>query len=75
MASPAPIPAPACDVKLRLLEEFTKAVRNLNRIHSARLRAVMNGDSFRFEEEFAEALERREKAKYAVLAHQMAHGC
>lgn len=47
----------------------------MNRIHAAQLRAVMNGDGFQFQDELADALERKENAKYAVLAHQQEHGC
>jgi hypothetical protein len=40
---------------------FTKAVADLNRIRSAQLAAVLNGDGFQFQKEFAEALDRKEK--------------
>jgi hypothetical protein len=47
----------------------------MNRIHSAQVAAVLNGEGFLFQEEFAAALDRKEAAKYAVLAHQQQHGC
>jgi hypothetical protein len=69
------VPIFACAEKWRLLRAFTKAVSDMNRIHSAQLAAVLNGDGFPFEEEFAEALARKENAKYAVMVHQQEHGC
>lgn len=75
MAAPAPIPALACSEKRRLLQEFARAVRAMNRIHAAQLRAVLSGDGFQFQDELADALERKENAKYAVLVHQQEHGC
>jgi hypothetical protein len=69
------LPIVACAEKWRLLKAFTKAVSDLNRIHSAQMAAVLNGEGFQFQEEFEEALGRKEKAKYAVLAHQEEHGC
>ena len=75
LAAPNLIPGIACSEKRRLLQAFAKAVSDLNRIHSAQLAAVLSGDGFQFQEEFIEALDRKESAKYAVLARQDAHGC
>jgi len=44
-------------------------------MNSAQVAAVMNGDGFLFNEQIAEATERKERAKYAILAHQDEHGC
>jgi hypothetical protein len=54
---------------------YVAAASDLNRIHSAQLAAVLNDEGFLFQAEFAEALERKERAKYAVLAHREQHGC
>ena len=72
---PAPVQARACTQMRRLLRAFTKAVSDLNRIHSAELRALMNGEDVHFQDEFAEASARKEGAKHAVLAHRQKHGC
>jgi hypothetical protein len=37
--------------------------------------AVCNGEDFPFGEEIAAASERKDRAKYAIIAHQQAHGC
>jgi hypothetical protein len=64
----------ACSKKRELLQEFAKAVSEVNRIHSAQLRAVLNDEGFRFQEELDKATTQRESAKYAVLEHQREHG-
>jgi hypothetical protein len=69
------LPIIACAEKWRLLRVFAKAVSDMNRIHSAQVAAVLNDEGFHFEQEFAEALARKENAKYAVLTHQQQHGC
>jgi hypothetical protein len=68
-------PIIACAEKWRLLRVFTKAVSDMNRIHSAQVAALLNGEGFLFQEEFEEALGRKETAKYAVMVHQQEHGC
>jgi len=72
LGSPVPI---GCIEKWRLLRAFAKAVSDYNRMNSAQLAAVLNGEDFPFEEEIVAAADRKEQAKYAVLAHQMEHGC
>jgi len=74
MASKSPTPI-HCIEKQRLLEDYTAAVSEFNRMHSAQLAAVRKGEDFPFEEQIARAAERRENAKYAILAHQEKHGC
>jgi hypothetical protein len=64
-----------CLQKEKLLKEFARAVSEYNRMHTAQLAAVLNGEDFPFEQEIALANERREQAKYAILAHREAHGC
>jgi hypothetical protein len=73
VACPAPIIA--CREKQQLLMAYVAAASDLNRIHSAQLAAVLNDEGFLFQAEFAEALERKERAKYAVLTHREQHGC
>jgi hypothetical protein len=65
----------ACIEKRRLLKTFADAVSEYNRIQSAQVAAVMNGDGFQFQDELAVAEARRENAKYAVLLHEEEHGC
>jgi hypothetical protein len=44
-------------------------------MNSAQVAAVRNGEDFLFREEIALAAARKEQAKYAVIAHQIEHGC
>jgi hypothetical protein len=64
-----------CIEKERLMSEYAAAVSECNRMHSAQIAAVKRGEDFPFEEQIAKAAERRENAKYAILAHQQEHGC
>ena len=66
---------PACIEKERLMRDFSQAVAELNRMQSAQLAAVLNGEDFPFENELADAQRRKENTKYAILAHRQAHGC
>jgi hypothetical protein len=72
LASPSPL---ACSEKHRLLREFALAVSEYNRMNSAQVAAVLRGEDFPFSEQIAEAAERKNAAKYAVLEHQSQHGC
>jgi len=54
---------------------FSHAVSDYNRMHSAETLAVMHGLGFRFTEEIVEARARMEELKYAIIAHEEAHGC
>ena len=72
MAAPTPI---ACAEKQRLLQAFTDAVSDCHRMQSAQLEVLLREDRFDFEIEIAKAAQRRELAKYAVIAHQQEHGC
>jgi len=73
MAS-APTPV-VCFDKERLLREFAAAVSDYHRVQSAQVAAVKKGEDFPFELELAKAAQRRENAKYAIIAHQEQHGC
>jgi hypothetical protein len=44
-------------------------------MQSAQLAAVRKGKDFPYEAELAEALRRKENAKYAILAYREQHGC
>jgi hypothetical protein len=70
----APVPI-ACIERHRLLLAFAHAVSEYNRMNSAQALAVMRGDGFRFTEQSAEARARMEELKYAIIAHEEAHGC
>ena len=72
MAAPMPI---ACIEKQRLLRQFTDALSDYHRMQSAKLEVLLRGDRFDFDAEIAKAAQRREQAKYAVIAHQQEHGC
>jgi hypothetical protein len=73
--APAPGSNFACIELRRLQQEFADAVSEHHRIQSAQVAAVMNGEVCPFEKELAEALTRKENAKYAIIAHQEKHGC
>ena len=72
MAAACPI---LCFEKEKLLREFAKAVHDHHKIATAQMNAIINGDGFQFEEELVRAAEDRERAKYAIMAHQLKHGC
>ena len=72
MAAPSPI---SCIEKRRLMDEFQRAVSHHNRMQVSQVAAVIRGEDFPFEREIAEAAERRDNAKYAIIAHQKDHGC
>ena len=64
-----------CIEKRRLLQEYTNAVSDCNRLQSAQVLAVKRGECFTFEEEIAKASQRREHAKYTIIDHAEKHGC
>src|ERR1051325_6637115 len=64
-----------CMERERLRIAFVAAVSELNRIQTEQVAALSNGELFPFEEGIATALQRRENAKYALIAHQEQHGC
>ena len=72
--SPAPL---FCGEKYRLLDDFLRAVRELNRLHTEQTHAVIRGDRdfTRFDILIYAAQERKESAKYAWFAHVENHGC
>lgn len=61
--------------KKAVVTSLYQRVSDMNRIHSAQVAAVLKGEGLLFQEEFAAAFERKEAAKYAVVAHRQQHGC
>jgi hypothetical protein len=66
-----------CEEKYRLLDDFLRAVRQLNSLHTEQTQAVIRGDRdfTRFDILIYAAQERKESAKYAWFAHVENHGC
>ncbi len=66
-----------CEEKHRLLDDFLDAVHELSLLQSAQTRSVIRGepDFLRFDLPLHFALEKKEKAKYAWIAHVEEHGC
>ena len=66
-----------CEEKYRLLDEFLDAVHELNTLQAAQTRSVIRGESdfLRFDVPLYLALERKDQAKYAWIAHVEEHGC
>ena len=64
-----------CFEKQKLIKEFEHAVSELHRMQTAQVAAVRNGEDFPFQEQIAEATERKDRARYAIIAHQQVHGC
>ena len=64
-----------CPLKQRLIAAFTSAVSDYNLLQAAQIDALLKGQGFAHEEDLAWARDRRDRAKYAILAHQDTHGC
>jgi hypothetical protein len=66
-----------CEVKKRLLDEFLKAIREVTLLLSQQSEAVIEWDSefSRFDVPLHLAQEKREAAKYELIAHIEAHHC
>jgi hypothetical protein len=66
-----------CGIKQRLVDAFTDAVREINVIENQQIQAVLEGDSdfSRFDLLLHYALEKKDTAKYAWIAHVESHGC
>jgi hypothetical protein len=50
-------------------------VRFWDRLQTERIKALLRGEGFLLETEIAQGMERRERTKYAVIEHQLRHGC
>jgi hypothetical protein len=72
MASPNPV---SCIVKQRLFDSYIAAVAEVHRISSAQILALRNGEGLPFDVQLAKALEWRENAEFAMIAHSEQHGC
>ena len=66
-----------CEDKKRLLDEFLKAIREVTLLLSEQAEAVIEWDPrfSRFDVLLHLAHEKKEAAKYALLAHIEAHHC
>ena len=66
-----------CAHKYDLLSRFVAAVKELSELHRQQTRAVIDGDPnfTRFEALLHHATQRKDLAKYALMAHADAHGC
>ena len=64
-----------CIEKQKLLRTFEWAVSEYNRMNTAQVVAMKNGDGPMFTEQIAAFGLRMDRAKYAVLKHQEEHGC
>jgi len=62
-------------VKKDLLDSYIAAVAEVNRISSAQMFALQNGEGLQFEAQLAKAVEWRENAKFAMIARRAQHGC
>jgi hypothetical protein len=54
---------------------FTAAVQECNRLQTEQIKGLLRGEGFLLETEIAQAMERRERTKYAAMEHQLRHGC
>jgi hypothetical protein len=64
-----------CLEKVKLIKAYEWCVSEYNRMNSAQVVALRNGDGFIFSEQIAEAGLLKERAKYAILKHEEEHGC
>jgi hypothetical protein len=64
-----------CPQRQHLLEQFVIAAQEQIDLQNAQLNAFIHGEGFPLEPEIADARERRDQTKYAVLAHEELHGC
>jgi len=66
-----------CSERVRYMEEFLQAIRELGTLHTEQARAVIQGDPefCRFDLLIHMANERKDHAKYAWLFHVEDHHC
>jgi hypothetical protein len=66
-----------CAEKNRLLEDFLEAIHEMNAIQSQQTQAVIEGDCdfVRFDVLLHLAQNKKERAKYAWIAHVQEHHC
>jgi hypothetical protein len=61
--------------KQELIREFEEAVSELHRMQSAQVLAVWKGEDRMFQDQIDSAIDRKDRAKHAIIAHQHLHGC
>jgi len=66
-----------CEVKKRLLDEFSKAITEVTILLGQQSQALIDGDSefSRFDLLLHLAQEKKDVAKYALIAHIESHHC
>ena len=66
-----------CEERYRLMDDFLDAVRELNILNTQQTHAVIAGDPdfARFDIPIHMVLERKDSAKYALIAHIEHHRC
>jgi hypothetical protein len=66
-----------CSERVRYMEDFLQAIRELGTLHSEQAKAVIESDPefSRFDLLIHMANERKDHAKYALLLHVQEHGC
>ena len=64
-----------CRDRREFVEAFMRAVRELGRLHAARLKATADGQIPPTDAELDLARERKETAKAALTAHILVHRC
>ena len=66
-----------CEEKQRLIGVFVDSSHDFMELHNQQTQAVIDGDSdfARFDDLIHMARERKDKAKYALIAHLEEHSC
>ena len=66
-----------CEEKQRLIGEFVAASRELTELQAQQTRVVIEGDSdfARFDDLLHVAREKKDRAKYRLIAHVEEHKC
>jgi hypothetical protein len=72
-----PSPTPFCGEKQELVEEFLSANHVLMDLHGLQIEAIIRDepDFARFDDLIHLAREKKEQAKYALIAHMETHHC
>ena len=68
---------PFCETKRRLIGDFTAASHDLMELHNQQTQAAIDQDPdfARFDDLIHMAREKKDKAKYALIAHISEHHC
>jgi hypothetical protein len=64
-----------CFEKIKLIQEYAHAVSEYNRMQSAQVAALRNGDGFEFTGADSGGRTAQGQAKDAILKHEEEHGC